>query len=196
MTRSMLTPLALAAAVLAGPAQSRAQETPKPETAKPEAPKADSTSERRGGVTLRVQLVISRFQGEKKLASLPYTLVVTTGDARARMRMGLDTPIPVTSTAEGGKQTTSIQYRTVGTNIDCTASERRDGLYQLSIGVENSSALPGAAGSVEGAAPIFRRFETSIVSLLRDGQSLQTIASTDPVTGEVVKIDVTLNVVK
>jgi hypothetical protein len=198
MTRSMLTALALAAAVLVLPARARAQETPKPEATKPaEAPRADGGSERRGpGVTLRVQLVISRFQGEKKLASLPYTLVVTTGDARARMRMGLDTPIPVTSTAEGGKQTTSIQYRTVGTNIDCTASDRRDGVYQLNIGVENSSALPGAAGNVEGAAPIFRRFETNIVSLLRDGQTIQTIASTDPVTGEVVKIDVTMNVVR
>jgi hypothetical protein len=32
--------------------------------------------------------------------------------------------------------------------------------------------------------------------VLRDGQSAQMIASTDPVTGEVVKIDVTLNVVR
>mgnify|MGYP003520612399 CR=1 FL=1 len=31
---------------------------------------------------------------------------------------------------------------------------------------------------------------------LRDGQSIQAVASTDPVTGEVVKIDVTLNLVK
>jgi hypothetical protein len=32
--------------------------------------------------------------------------------------------------------------------------------------------------------------------VMRDGQTIQTIASTDPVTGEVVKIDVTMNVVK
>ena len=44
--------------------------------------------------------------------------------------------------------------------------------------------------------PLFRRFETSLDPLLRDGETVQAIASTDPVTGEVVKIDVTLNVVK
>jgi hypothetical protein len=38
--------------------------------------------------------------------------------------------------------------------------------------------------------------EISLDPILRDGQSAQTVTSTDPVTGEVVKVDVTLNVVK
>ena len=44
--------------------------------------------------------------------------------------------------------------------------------------------------------PLFRTFNISLDPMLRDGQSIQAVASTDPVTGEVVKIDVTLNVVK
>jgi hypothetical protein len=192
MTRRTLFPMVLAAALVAVPAPGQTQDTPKPEAAKTEV-----NAERRGAVaTLRVQLVITRFQGEKKLASLPYTFVVTTGGSRARMRMGVDTPIPVTTTSsDTGKPTTSYQYKTVGTNIDCAANDRGEGRYQLNIGVENSSALTGVGASVEGA-PLFRRFETNLDPLLRDGQSLQTVASTDPVTGEVVKIDVTLNVVK
>jgi hypothetical protein len=202
MTRRTLFPLV---ALLALPGRSQAQDTPKPEATKPEA-----SAERRGPTaTLRVQLVISRFQGERKLASLPYTLLVTTGGARARMRMGVDTPIPVTSTSDGGKQTTSIQYRNVGTNIDCAAWDRGDGRYQLSIGVENSSALAlekGPSGAVNPGGPLvdanptgiplFRRFDANLDPWLRDGQTVQTVASTDPVTGEVVKIDVTMNVVK
>jgi hypothetical protein len=43
---------------------------------------------------------------------------------------------------------------------------------------------------------LFRRFDTNLNAVLRDGQSLQTVASTDPVTGEVVKIDVTLSVMR
>ena len=43
--------------------------------------------------------------------------------------------------------------------------------------------------------PLFRRFDTNLEPWLRDGQSIQTIASTDPVTGEVVKIDVMVNVI-
>jgi len=214
--RSLVTltaALALAAFAITG----RAQEPPKPEAApKPEAVKAsDERSADRGGMpgsTVRVSLVIARYQGDKKVASLPYTLVVGTGGARTRMRMGVDTPIPVTSfvTSEQGgpKPSTSIQYKNVGTNVDCAVWERRrlseagqpETVYRLSLSVENSSAFSGpdaraAGGGVEGA-PLFRRFETAIDVGLHDGQTLQTIASTDPVTGEVVKIDVTLNVVK
>ena len=209
MTRHWLS-TAVAAALIALPGSGRAQEKPKPEAARPEAPKPETSKEgvaERRGVTLRVQLVISRFQGEKKLASLPYTLLVTTGGPRARMRMGLETPVPMTSTSEGGKQTTSIQYKNVGTNIDCGASDKRDGRYQLSIGVENSSVMalekgPSGAGNpppLEGSPtgiPLFRSFNAIVEILLSDGQSLQTIASTDPVTGEVVKIDVTMNVIR
>ena len=192
MTRRTLFPVAFAVAILAVPAPGQGQDTPKPE-----ATKTETSAERRGPTaTLRVQLVIARFQGEKKLASLPYTFVVTAGGNRARMRMGVDTPIPTTTTSsETGKALTTYQYKNVGTNIDCSALDRGDGHYQLSIGVENSSALTGVGASVEGV-PLFRRFETNLDPLMRDGQSVQTVASTDPVTGEVVKIDVTLNVVR
>jgi hypothetical protein len=204
MTRRTLFPLVFA--FLALPGRSQAQDTPKPEATKPE-----TSAERRGPTaTLRVQLVITRFQGEKKLASLPYTFVVTAGGNRARMRMGVDTPIPTTTTSSDTlKALTSYQYKNVGTNIDCIAFDRKDGLYQLSIGVENSSALAlekGPSGAVNPGGPrvdanptgipLFRRFETNLDPLMRDGQSVQTVAATDPVTGEVVKIDVTMNVVK
>lgn len=218
MTPRTLFPLAVAAALLAVPGRGQAQETPKTEAApKPEAVKAsDERPADRGGMpgsTVRVSLVIGRYQGDKKVASLPYTLVVGTGGARTRMRMGVDTPISVTpfvtpSEQGGSKPPTSFQYKNVGTNIDCAAWERRrlseagqpETVYRVSLSVENSSAFSGpdaraAGGGVEGA-PLFRRFETAIDVGLHDGQTLQTIASTDPVTGEVVKIDVTLNVVK
>ena len=215
MARRSLVALAAALALAALAIPARAQEPPRPEAAPkpPEAPKAveERSGERPGmpGSTVRVSLVIARFQGEKKVASLPYTLVVGTGGARTRMRMGVDTPIPTTSTSsETGKPLTSYQYRNVGTNIDCAVWERSrmseagqpEKVYRVSLSVENSSAFSGpearvAGGAAEGA-PLFRRFDTGIDVGLRDGQTVQTIASTDPVTGEVVKIDVTLNVVK
>ncbi|HVO13118.1 MAG TPA: hypothetical protein VMX54_20420 [Vicinamibacteria bacterium] len=159
--------------------------------------------------TLRVQLVISRFQGERKTGSLPYAFTVTAtvapGGSRTRMRMGVDTPVPV-FTMQGGEGQpnhavpTSYQYKNVGTNIDCFARDLGDGRYLLNMTVENSSTLTGSEREIDAATttrpPLFRRFETSLDPVLRDGQSLQTVASTDPVTGEVVKIDVTMNVVK
>jgi hypothetical protein len=210
---TLATAVALAAFAVAG----RAQEPPKPEAApKPDATKAsdERASERAvlAGPTVRIGLVIARYQGDKKVASLPYTLVVGAGGPRTRMRMGVDTPIPVASFAPSepgaSKLPTSYQYKTVGTNVDCAVWERRrlsesgqpETLYRVSLGVENSSVFSGpdaraAGGGVEGV-PLFRRFETAIEVGLHDGQTLQTIASTDPVTGEVVKIDVTLNLVR
>ncbi len=153
--------------------------------------------------TLRVQLMISRFQGEKKAGSLPYAFTVSAGGSRIRMRMGVDTPVPVFGMQPGPGMpnhaiATSYQYKNVGTNIDCWARDLGDGRYQLSMTVENSSTL-GSEREDEpssGRPPLFRRFETSLDPVLRDGQTIQTVASTDPVTGEVVKIDVTMNVVK
>lgn len=208
MTRTRFTALTLALTLLALPPRVPGQEAPRPEAARPdgkgeparEPSKAEGPERRSPQQTLRVQLVITRMQGDKKLASLPYTLMVTTGGSRTRMRMGVDTPIPIALPgppgSDSGKQSTSIQYRNVGTNIDCGATEMADGRYKLNIGVENSSALPAASAGVEGAAPLFRRFDANTDPVLRDGQSIQVIASTDPVTGEVVKIDVTLTVVK
>ena len=150
MTRRLILPLAAVVALGALPGRSRAQEAAKTETPKPEAAKAESAAERREPMTsLRVQLVITRFQGEKKVASLPYTFVVTAGGDWTRMRMGVDTPIPTLPPSPEGKASASFQYKNVGTKIDCRANERGQA-YQVFLGVENSSALTGV---VERAGP-------------------------------------------
>jgi len=188
-----------AAALLAAPG--RAQDTPKPDTTK--TLEAARPAERRvSGAMLRVQVVIARFQGERKLASLPYTFNVTLEGRSVRVRMGVETPVAVATSSDTGKATTSFQYKNVGTNIDCSAREvGGDGRYQLMLNLENSSVAGGAESSSlteasTAAAPLFRTFNATLDPVLRDGQSVQAIASTDPVTGEVVKIDVTLNVVR
>jgi hypothetical protein len=208
--------IAVAAAIALGlvSARGRAQESPQP--ARPEAAKAESESQKAEprtpldlrctpGAALRVQVLITRVQQGKKEASLPYTFVVsarpssTCPTTRVRMRMGVDTPVPVMGFDNSGKMAgRSVQYKTVGTNIDCSADDLGDGRYKLLLTVENSSALPGdkAAGGELAEYPLFRRFEMSLDPILRDGQKAETVSSTDPVTGEVVKIDVSLNVVK
>ena len=44
--------------------------------------------------------------------------------------------------------------------------------------------------------PIIRQFRALFRLLLRDGQTVQGTMATDPVSGRVLKLDVTLNVVK
>jgi hypothetical protein len=194
--------LAFAVAIASLSASSPAQEAPKPESTKPAEARAAKPE------LLRVQIAISRLQGERKVGSIPYTLLLTSDGRKARLRMGVEVPVAVATLAAGETAkapVTSFQYRNVGTNIDCWMEDRREGLYQLSLNVESSSVYssPDSRTNVglseTGLAPnqpLFRTFNVGLNPTLRDGQTVQAVASTDPVTGEVVKIDVTMNVVR
>ena len=156
-------------------------------------------------VPLKVELVVARYQGEKKVSSLPYTLSVVANDGeRSRLRMGVDMPVQQTvfgaAKGEGAASVpqTSYTYRSVGTNIDCGARTVEEGLYRLDIAVEDSSIFMTEKDKPSGLSgtPSFRKFTSSFNVLLKDGQRAQHTAATDPVSGEVLRIDVTLTVLK
>jgi hypothetical protein len=210
-------------AVLACVPLARAQD---PSPAAPEAPgrsqpPADARDPWRGlpPTPLRVQVVFSKYQGETKVASLPYTLICNAGErAPAVLRMGIEVPVPMPAgtSKEGSAVFQSIQYKNVGTSIDCRAGgPAPDGRFRLELNVEQSSIYstvedkgrragggsgegraPSAAEVGPGGVPMFRTFRATFVPMLRDGQTVQYTAATDPVSGEVVKIDVTVTVVK
>ena len=208
MARHSLVPLAIALTLAAPATTGRAQEAPKPEAAK--APETETSRPKKVPVMLRVQITIARYQAERKLASVPYTVLLTTDEKSVRLRMGVEVPIPVATFSKPDDPKsgpfTSFQYKNVGTNIDAHAVDRSgDGLFQLHLSVENSSIYSTTEARTTGGLnetglapdrPMFRTFNVSLNPTLRDGQSIQAVASTDPVTGEVVKIDVTLHVLK
>jgi hypothetical protein len=152
---------------------------------------SESARTRPAESTLRVQLVLTRLQGEQKVANLPYTFLVSTAGQPVRMRVGVDTRLPFPSAS-------GVQYETVnvGTDIDCLAKDMVDGRFQLTFQLKNTMVIPASGANAANVPPSIRRFETSLNPVLRDGQSTQIVTSTDPITGEVVKIDVTVNVVR
>jgi len=168
--------------------------------AQPPAPTPPAPKERQ---SLKVQIVLSRYQGEKKMSSLPNTLTVTTNAQPTSLRMGGQLPIAVTQMvfSEPGadsKPMTSYNYKDVGTSIDCAAVGVEGGRYSLRITIEDSSVYPddSAAGAAKAGHPSFRSFKSDETIVLADGQSSQYTTATDKVTGEVVKVDVTLTVLK
>ena len=195
MTNHLKTLGAIVALSLAMGAVPGAQEKPAPQAEK-----------RPAIVPLKVQVVISRYQGEKKVSSLPYTLSTNANDrGSSSLRMGAQVPIATTMMPlvdSVGKATVpqSFQYKDVGTNIDCSAGTTDDGRFRLVITIEDSSIIvdEGKAqpGVVVKGNPSFRSFRTTETLLLRDGQSLQFTSAADKITGDVVKVDVTLTVVK
>jgi hypothetical protein len=151
---------------------------------------------------LKVQVVIARYQGEKKISSQPYTLSVTANGPRATLRMGTQVPVLATPTVPGpdGKAfPQAYNYRSVGATIECTARSLEDGRYRLELTVDDSSVVADDASSqlFTKGVPQFRSFQISgATAVLRDGQSTQLTTAAEKVTGEVAKIDVTLTVVK
>jgi hypothetical protein len=199
MMRLKVTTLVVMASAIAA-----AQEAPVPVTPTParpaiqEATAADpsSTGPRATSpqVPLKIQLTLARYQGDKKQSSTPYTLWVTANEPRiTKLRMGVQIPVP-TGTA-------GYNYRNVGTDIDCTAGTGANGTYKLGLTVSDSSVyFPDrnrpAAATPESSQPSFRSFTATFNILLRDGQTAQYTTATDQVSGEIMKIDATLTVLK
>jgi hypothetical protein len=157
---------------------------------------------------LKVQIVLSRYRGEKKISSMPYALSVNTNAPRfAQLRMGAQVPVPVMATPtvdgkeiQGVLKGGPVQYKDIGTSIDCLARSTSDGRFQLELTIEDTSVytddqvVQGAPKA--GDNPTFRSFRSSNTLVLKDGQSTQFTTATDRISGEVVKVDVTLTVVK
>lgn len=77
------------------------------------------------------------------------------------------------------------------------------GLHGESLAVNHSSVDENDQKHLQATVPrpgdtaqLVRSFTSSFFVLLRDRETAQSIAATDPVTGEVMKIDVTLMLVK
>jgi hypothetical protein len=149
---------------------------------------------------LKVQLVVSRHNGDKKISSLPYTLWVTANSkGTTSIRMGVQTPIATTMiNDQNGTTSPTYSYKDIGTNIDCSATSQADGTFNLDIKLNDSSVsfdTKDPAQTLKGV-PAFRNFTSNFSILLKDGQTAQYASATDPVSGETLKVDVTLNVLK
>ncbi len=188
--------LALAASVPA-----RAQESKPPAESKT-ATTPQSTGSAVGPlVPLDVQVVVSRYQGEKKVSSLPYALAVNANDrATSSIRMGTEVPVVTNSVVSGGPKPPSVvNYKAIGTNIDCFARTMEDGRFQVNITVEDAWVYENAATTVspsQAGQPVMRSFKSTNTLVMRDGQTRQFTTATDRVNGEVVRIEVTVRVVK
>src|SRR5262245_24571540 len=160
-------------------------------------------------VPLSVDVTVTRYQGEKKISSMPYMLAVNAnklGQAGpALLRMGAKVPVPTvaapTGNPSGAAGTTppaTFNYQDIGTNIDCTAKIVDEG-FELRMSVSDTSVyanIQDKSTPTVGNMPVFRSYQSTNTLVLKDGQSREFTAATDRVSGEVIRVAVTLKVVK
>lgn len=172
----------------------RAQEQPKSSTGKT----PDITH-------LRVDILLTEYAGEKKINSLPYTLYAGASDIshgmhtqRVYLRMGVRVPI---ATGPLNSANTQYQYQNVGTNIDVQAYKIDDGTYNLECNIERTAVSPPDQGTSQedpriGGLPILNNFSSQFELSLHDGEGGEGLSAADPFNGHILKVTVTLHVLK
>jgi hypothetical protein len=156
---------------------------------------------------LKVQVTITETEGEKKVVNLPYTFYMKAGEGGpaspwTKVRMGSRVPVYVGK--DGG-----MQYIDVGTNIDARGFAGEEGRFDLNLNLERSWVEGEVAVPVERPGgqttdshagqfrePVIRQFKTELVLTMKDAQTIQSTLATDPLSGKVLAINVTMNVVK
>src|SRR3954468_11096178 len=83
-------------------------------------------------VPLEVELVLSRYQGDRKISSIPYTLNVNANGRPTSLAMGTEVPVPsmIIQSGQNGQAPgplRSYNYRQIGTNIQLQASSADNG---------------------------------------------------------------------
>ncbi len=150
---------------------------------------------------VKVQIVFTEYEGEKKISSMPYSFMVITdervgGNYSTSLRTGVRIPIEV----DGKDQKTT--YMDVGSNIDCGIRTEDDGRFHVYLIFDRSALYPNKSSEGErlvaapNGQPLVRQFRTSESLILRDGQTSENIMSTDPLNGHVIRVSVTINVLK
>lgn len=168
---------------------------------KPKTSEQNSEDIRFSRASLRVQVVFTEYEGDKKLKSLPYSFLVTTHtrDAWPEAKIRVGSRVPVYTGGEHG----SVTYMDVGTNIDCRAEAVAEGQYRVYLNLERSWVEGDVLVAVEKAnppqafhEPVVRQYRTELSPVLKDGQSVETSLATDPLSGKVVKLEVSISPVK
>jgi hypothetical protein len=181
-------------------------EAPQPKPLQPGAKQAQN-------IPLEVQVVISRYQGDKRIGSLPYVLSLKSaplsqrrGDYGAMLRLGSRVPVrtqmfaPTPADGKPAAPMNTVSYENVGTNIDVGATAMEDGRFEVTITINESSVVtdPQDLKATPGSDsyPVFRSYQSTNTLFVKDGQTTQFTAASDRVSGEVVRVEVKLMVLK
>lgn len=197
---------ACAALLLIAPGVVRSQEKPAAEKPAAETPAPETVV-----VPVKLQVVLTEYEGTNKVSSLPYTILLNVPNKFSgrmySLRMGVRVPVTTTSSKSGEN---TLTYVDVGTNIDSNANHTADGRYAVDLRIERSSLYVPFADKESnyhgkewtvgeappGDAPMVRQFRGDVALVVRDGQPSEATVATDPLSGRVLKIEAVLTVLK
>jgi hypothetical protein len=141
------------------------------------------------GKRLRVQFQETRLRGESTTVTRETTLALHADAEGASVSVGSQIPISV-----AGKEVPTTVIKGVGVEGRATVKTLPDGRYRLEARFEESSVLEagGGAAPTSGDNPILLVVRGESTLVLREGETVPFASAVDPVTGEVVRVDLTV----
>lgn len=174
-------------------------------------PKAEDSQKAEVRTTpVKVQIVFTEFEGDKKVKSLPYSLYINAPDApdwksSSFVKLKVGSRVPVYT----GGSTGNMTYLDVGTNVDARSAYTGEGRLSLYLRIERSWVEGGVSVPVAKSdssasetpsghfqEPIVRQLVSEFDLKLREGQPVESTTATDPISGKVLKVDVSFTIVK
>jgi hypothetical protein len=123
--------------------------------------------------------------------SRPSSLLLHADTEPARLFVG--TQLAIT---QNEKETTTTQFKNAGIAVQVGVAALPDEVYRLDVEYENSQrrglAVERAPGPVTAGNPVLQVVKAKSALTLREGESVPFASAVDPVTGEVVRVDLTL----
>jgi hypothetical protein len=143
------------------------------------------------------------------VSSLPFQLSVNATHPEAdlkvtHLRMGAQVPLPTMATPTvdgkpmpGVAQFNPVAYKDIGTFIDASARDLGNASFDVAVTVNETSVYSPPQGDPSTMGlPVLRTYMSSNNMIFRDGQTKQFTLAADRISGETLKVDVTVRVAK
>jgi Flp pilus assembly secretin CpaC len=140
------------------------------------------------GPRLRVRFVATRQRGEKTTTT-PTVLLLHPGEKGASVFVG--TQVALRTTDKGAP---TVVFKNAGVQVRVTAHVEPDGRYRLDASFEEGAILEaGGSTAARGDNPVLRVVRSESRLVMRAGETIPFADAVDPVTGDVVRIEVALD---
>lgn len=165
-------------------------------------------------VAVQVDVVLTRWQGEKRTSSMPFVLMANSSSrgGNTSIRMGVDVPVGTsisnvtqTSNAQGSSPRSTAtekhvtEFRNVGTDIDASVTRVDAATFGVYVNIRDSSIFTSDQTKMPNTLvdpTAFRTFSTQNTMNMTDGQTRLFGVATDKITGETLRVEVKLTVLK
>jgi hypothetical protein len=137
--------------------------------------------------SMRVRFLLTRRQGEKVIASRPYSVVLPDGEEARTASVFSGAMLPLEAVANGR---TTVMLKDIGAGLQLEAARLPDGRYRVHLNLSDGTLSPSTG------APRVQAFRVESRLYLAEGETVVVASALDSQTGDVIEASLTLEAVR